>query len=60
LHIFTSAFFFGFLNIVFININLSGDNAVAIATAARFLLKRERQWRTIRVTARVFSSFGSL
>jgi YjbE family integral membrane protein len=42
-HIFTTAFFFGLLNIIFINIILSGDNAVVIAMAVRSLPKKERR-----------------
>ena len=42
--IFTGAFFFGLLNIIFINIILSGDNAVVIAMAVRTLPAKERQW----------------
>jgi YjbE family integral membrane protein len=43
-HIFTGAFFFGLLNIMFINIILSGDNAVVIAMAVRSLPAKQRQW----------------
>jgi YjbE family integral membrane protein len=50
-HIFNGAFFFGLLNIVFINIILSGDNAVVIAMAVRSLPKKERQWGIILGTA---------
>jgi YjbE family integral membrane protein len=46
-HIFTGAFYFGLLNIMFINIILSGDNAVVIAMAVRTLPKKERQWGII-------------
>ncbi len=44
---FNGAFFFGLLNIMFINIILSGDNAVVIAMAVRSLPKKERQWGII-------------
>jgi hypothetical protein len=40
----TGVFFFVLLNIMFINITLSGDNAVVIAVAVRSLPKKERQW----------------
>jgi YjbE family integral membrane protein len=50
-HIFTGVFFFGLLNIMFINIILSGDNAVVIAMAVRSLPKKERQWGIILGTA---------
>ena len=50
-HMFTGAFFFGLLNIMFINIILSGDNAVVIAMAVRSLPKKERQWGIILGTA---------
>ena len=46
-HIFTGTFFFGLLNIMFINIILSGDNAVVIAMAVRTLPAKERQWGII-------------
>ena len=46
-HILTGAFYFGLLNIMFINIILSGDNAVVIAMAVRTLPKKERQWGII-------------
>ncbi len=49
--VFTGAFFFGLLNIVFINIILSGDNAVVIAMAVRSLPEKERQWGIILGTA---------
>lgn len=49
--IFNGAFFFGLLNIMFINIILSGDNAVVIAMAVRSLPKKERQWGIILGTA---------
>ena len=49
--IFTGVFFFGLLNIMFINIILSGDNAVVIAMAVRSLPKKERQWGIILGTA---------
>jgi YjbE family integral membrane protein len=42
-HIFTTAFLFGLLNIIFINIILSGDNAVVIAMAVRSLPHKERR-----------------
>ena len=48
---FQGAFFFGLLNIMFINIILSGDNAVVIAMAVRSLPKKERQWGIILGTA---------
>jgi YjbE family integral membrane protein len=50
-HMFTGAFFFGFLNIMFINMILSGDNAVVIAMAVRTLPRKERQWGIILGTA---------
>ena len=50
-NIFSGAFFFGLLNIIFINIILSGDNAVVIAMAVRSLPKKERQWGIILGTA---------
>ena len=50
-HIFNGVFFFGLLNIMFINIILSGDNAVVIAMAVRSLPKKERQWGIILGTA---------
>ena len=50
-HIFTGAFFFGLLNIMFINIILSGDNAVVIAMAVRTLPEKERQWGIMLGTA---------
>ena len=50
-NIFTGPFFFGLLNIIFINIILSGDNAVVIAMAVRSLPKKERQWGIIFGTA---------
>ena len=50
-HVFTGAFFFGLMNIMFINIILSGDNAVVIAMAVRSLPKKERQWGIILGTA---------
>ena len=46
-HVLTTAFYFGLLNIMFINIILSGDNAVVIAMAVRTLPKKERQWGII-------------
>ena len=46
-HIFSSLFLFGLLNIIFINIILSGDNAVVIAMAVRSLPRKERQWGII-------------
>ena len=46
-HISSGAFFFGLLNIMFINIILSGDNAVVIAMAVRTLPAKERQWGII-------------
>lgn len=49
--IFNGAFFFGLLNIMFINIILSGDNAVVIAMAVRSLPSKERQWGIILGTA---------
>ena len=49
--IFNGAFFFGLMNIMFINIILSGDNAVVIAMAVRSLPKKERQWGIILGTA---------
>jgi YjbE family integral membrane protein len=49
--IFSGAFFFGLMNIMFINIILSGDNAVVIAMAVRSLPKKERQWGIILGTA---------
>jgi YjbE family integral membrane protein len=49
--IFNGAFFFGLLNIMFINMILSGDNAVVIAMAVRSLPKKERQWGIILGTA---------
>ena len=49
--LFTGPFFFGLLNIIFINIILSGDNAVVIAMAVRSLPKKERQWGIIFGTA---------
>ena len=50
-HMFTGVFFFGLLNIMFINMILSGDNAVVIAMAVRTLPKKERQWGIILGTA---------
>ncbi len=50
-HIFNGVFLFGLLNIIFINIILSGDNAVVIAMAVRSLPKKERQWGIILGTA---------
>jgi YjbE family integral membrane protein len=43
-HMFAGGFLFGLLNIMFINIILSGDNAVVIAMAVRALPKKERRW----------------
>ncbi len=45
------AFFFGLLNIIFINIILSGDNAVVIAMAVRSLAPKQRQWGIMLGTA---------
>ncbi len=42
-HLFTTTFLFGLLNIIFINIILSGDNAVVIAMAVRSLPHKERR-----------------
>ena len=61
-HAFNGAFFFGLLNIIFINIILSGDNAVVIAMAVRSLAPRERRWGILLGTAgavvlRVFLTF---
>lgn len=50
-HIFNGAFSFGLVNIIFINIILSGDNAVVIAMAVRSLPRKERQWGIILGTA---------
>ncbi len=50
-HLFNGPFFFGLLNIIFINIILSGDNAVVIAMAVRSLPPKERQWGIILGTA---------
>jgi YjbE family integral membrane protein len=46
-HMFSSIFLFGLLNIMFINIILSGDNAVVIAMAVRSLPAKQRQWGII-------------
>jgi YjbE family integral membrane protein len=50
-HIFTGPFLFGLLNIMFINIILSGDNAVVIAMAVRSLPPKQRQWGILLGTA---------
>jgi predicted tellurium resistance membrane protein TerC len=41
-HVFNGVFFFGLLNIIFINIIFSGDNAVIIAMAVHSLPAKER------------------
>lgn len=50
-HIFHVAFLFALLNIIFINVILSGDNAVVIAMAVRSLPAKQRQKGIILGTA---------
>jgi YjbE family integral membrane protein len=49
--IFSPTFFRGLLEIIFINIILSGDNAVVIAMAVRSLAPKQRQWGILLGTA---------
>ena len=50
-NILNATFFFALLNIIFINIILSGDNAVVIAMAVRSLPDKQRQRGIILGTA---------
>lgn len=50
-HLLGGPFLLGLVNIMFINIILSGDNAVVIAMAVRTLPAKERQWGIVLGTA---------